>query len=164
MKVCQSEPDFEAKTGHCIHQGVYNCLLPPVHVRNCHLVARLTLTVSWQSTSQLLSMLLPNLLPIKMIGHLPDLSHVWTDVNMTASPQKCTKCAKGCNGESAALSLPEGGGSASSPTTCDSFGFGPSEPPHLGSVVSMQLCYSMLEEVVLIFHLQLHPLDICLGT
>jgi hypothetical protein len=79
------------------------------------------------SISQLLSTLPPDLPPIKTIGHLPDLSHVRTDVDMTTSSQKRTKRAKGWDGESAAPSSPGGGGSAS-PTTRSSFGFGPSGP------------------------------------
>jgi len=86
----------------------------------------------WVSTivrflRQLLSTLPPDLSPIKTIGHLPDLSHVRTDVDMTTSSQKRTKRAKGWDGESAAPSSPGGGGSAS-PTTRSSFGFGPSGP------------------------------------
>jgi hypothetical protein len=91
------------------------------------------------STSQLLSTLPPDMPPIKTVGYLPDLSHVRTDTDMTTSPHKRTKRAKGWDGESAAPSSPEGGGS-SSPTTRDSFGFGPSGSPGLpGSTPQMQL-------------------------
>ena len=77
--------------------------------------------------------------PIKTVGHLPDLSHVRTDVDMMTSPQKRTKRTKGWDGESATPSSPEGGGSAS-PTTRDSFGPGPSTPSGPpGSVVHVQL-------------------------
>lgn len=77
--------------------------------------------------------------PIKTVGHLPDLSHVRTDVDMTTSPQKRTKRAKGWDGESATPSSPEGGGSAS-PTTRDSFVLSPSTPSGSpGSVAHVQL-------------------------
>ena len=79
------------------------------------------------STSQLLSTLPPDLPLIKTVGHLPDLSHVRTSVDMTSSPQKRAKRTKGWDGESATPSSPEGGGSAS-PATRDSFGFGPLGP------------------------------------
>jgi len=46
---------------------------------------------------------------------------------MTPSPQRRTKRTKGWDGESAAPSSPESGGSAS-PATRDSFGFGPLGP------------------------------------
>jgi len=98
----------------------------------------------WVSTivrflRQLLSTLPPDMPPIKTVGYLPDLSHVRTDTDMTTSPHKRTKRAKGWDGESAAPSSPEGGGS-SSPTTRDSFGFGPSGSPGLpGSTPQMQL-------------------------
>jgi len=77
--------------------------------------------------------------PIKTVGHLPDLSHVRTDVDVITSPQKRTKRTKGWDGESATPSSPEGGGSAS-PTTRDSFGPGPSTPSGPpGSVAHVQL-------------------------
>ncbi|KAF8499008.1 acyl-CoA N-acyltransferase [Russula emetica] len=86
----------------------------------------------WVSTiirflRQLLSTLPPDLPLIKTVGHLPDLSHVRTSVDMTSSPQKRAKRTKGWDGESATPSSPEGGGSAS-PATRDSFGFGPLGP------------------------------------
>jgi len=95
----------------------------------------------WVSTivrflRQLLSTLPPDMPPIKTVGHLPDLSHVRTDVDVITSPQKRTKRAKGWDGESATPSSPDGGGSAS-PTTRDSFGPGPSTPS--GSVAHVQL-------------------------
>ncbi len=65
--------------------------------------------------------------PIETVGHLPDLSHVRTNVDTTSSPQKRAKRTKGWDGESATPSSPEGGGSAS-PATRDSFGFGPLGP------------------------------------
>jgi hypothetical protein len=65
--------------------------------------------------------------PFKTVGHLPDLSHVRTDTDMTVSPHKRAKRAKGWDGESAVPSSPDGGGSAS-PATRDSFSLGPSGP------------------------------------
>jgi len=86
----------------------------------------------WVSTiirflRQLLSTLPPDLPLIKTVGHLPDLSHIRADMDVTTSPQKRTKRAKGWDGESAVPSSPEGCDSAS-PATRDSFGFGPSGP------------------------------------
>ncbi len=60
--------------------------------------------------SQLLSTLPPDLLPIKTVGHLPDLSHLRVGPDTTSpSPQKRAKRTKGWDGESAAPSSPEGG-------------------------------------------------------
>jgi len=86
----------------------------------------------WVSTiirflRHLLSTLPPDMPPLKTVGHLPDLSHVRTGVDMTPSPQKRTKRTKGWDGESVTPSSPDGGGSAS-PATRDSFSFGPLGP------------------------------------
>ncbi|KAI9510638.1 acyl-CoA N-acyltransferase [Russula earlei] len=99
----------------------------------------------WVSTiirflRHLLSTLPSDMPPIKTVGHLPDLSHVSTGVDLTPSPQKRTKRAKGWDGESVTPSSPDGGGSAS-PLTRDGFGFGP-----LGPSAPMQL--EMMYETV----------------
>ncbi|KAH9982084.1 acyl-CoA N-acyltransferase [Lactifluus volemus] len=90
----------------------------------------------WVSTiirflRQLLSVLPPDVPPIKTVGHLPNLSLVRNDTDMTPSSQKRTKRTKGWDGESASPSSPEG--SSASPATRDSLSVG------AGSLAHMQL-------------------------